>query len=131
MCSGFLFLSMKLSDLTSQERATYRRFIDKQLNKGMALAPIRLMLEKQGVDSELARELVKMEGLRHAKSNMQKAYLSIGAGILLTLIILFNGIVVTKHLELSSVLYSFSTLIGGLVGFFIFYKRYKYLKSLD
>ena len=97
----------------------------------MALAAIRHMLEKQGVEPELARELVKIEGLRHAKSNMQKAYLSIGTGALLTIIILINGIVVTKKLELNSVLYSIGTLLGGLAGFFIFHKRYKYLKKLD
>lgn len=97
----------------------------------MALAAIRHLLEKQGVDPELARELVKTEGYKHASAAMQKAYLSIAIGGILAIFFFYTGMTESKVIRLNPFLYSIGTLIGGIFGFFLFYKRYKYLKNLD
>lgn len=122
---------MKLAELTSRERATYRTFIDGQLEKGMALAAIRHLLEKKGVDPELARELVKVEAFKHASANMQKAYLSLGIGVVLTCYLLYQGLTDVKILGMHPFAYGIGTLATGVFGYVVFHKRYRYLKNLD
>lgn len=97
----------------------------------MALAAIRHLLEKQGVDPELARELVKTEGYKHASAAMQKAYLSIGGGGILAIYFLYQGMMETEVLGMHPFIYGLATFTGGIIGFSVFYKRYKYLKNLD
>jgi hypothetical protein len=125
-------MSDLLNQLIEEEKAACFRFVDKQLEKGTSLAGIRLLLEKKGYDRKVARELVKEHSLKHAKKNLNKAYLSIGIGTVVCGVILVSELSHSGHMKFEkSFFYGLGSLISGIGGFLFFFKRYNYLRKLD
>lgn len=111
------------------EIQNYTKFVNTYLDKEEGLAGIVIRLKNRGLESEMAREIVKEVAKSHTAKVKSKAQLSLILGVLGVLVFAFIGL--NSKSGMKFFVMSIGSFFGGIYQYLSSRKRLKYLNSLN